>query len=168
MDRTGDRTPVDGVRGGGGGLAAAGTAWTIRFPSEFGTARVWDLSLSWARASQKALCVMKLSLLQNQTKHQSVQNWTKTKKIRKNVTKSAKNKNTKNLENKVPQSHLYSLVPQVFICAFQSDCTAYFFEHLSHFHFFSPCFLQKCFLIPVRSPRALEGSWWTQADSGQT
>ena len=28
------------------------------------------------------------------------------------------------LENSVPQSHLYSLVPHVLACAFQSDCTA--------------------------------------------
>jgi hypothetical protein len=28
------------------------------------------------------------------------------------------------LEKSVPQSHLYSLVPQVLACAFQSDCTA--------------------------------------------
>ena len=74
----------------------------------------------------------------------------------------------KNLENKVPQSHLYSLVPQILEWAFQSDCTAYFFEHFSHFHFFSPCFLQKCFFIPVRSPRALDGSWCTQDCSGHT
>lgn len=72
------------------------------------------------------------------------------------------------LEKRVPQSHLYSLVPQVLECAFQSDWTAYFFEHLSHFHFFSPCFLQKCFLIPVRSPNALDGSWCTQLVSGHT
>lgn len=72
------------------------------------------------------------------------------------------------LEKRVPQSHLYSLVPQVLEWAFQSDWTAYRFEHLSHFHFFSPCFLQKCFLIPVRSPRALEGSWCTQLASGHT
>lgn len=71
-----------------------------------------------------------------------------------------------NLENRVPQSHLYSLVPQIFEWAFQSDWTAYRFEHLSHFHFFSPCFLEKCFLIPVRSPRAREGSWWTHVGSG--
>lgn len=72
------------------------------------------------------------------------------------------------LEKRVPQSHLYSLVPQVLEWALQSDWTAYFFEHLSHFHFFSPCFLQKCFLIPVKSPRARDGSWWTQLASGQT
>lgn len=72
------------------------------------------------------------------------------------------------LENIVPQSHLYSLVPQIFKWAFKSDWTAYFFEHLSHFHFFSPCFLQKCFLIPVKSPNAREGSWWTHVVSGQT
>lgn len=71
------------------------------------------------------------------------------------------------LEKRVPQSHLYSLVPQVLEWAFQSDWTAYFFEHFSHFHFFSPCFLLKCFLIPVRSPSALDGSWWTQVFSGQ-
>ena len=72
------------------------------------------------------------------------------------------------LEKRVPQSHLYSLVPQVLEWAFQSDWTAYLFEHLSHFHFFSPCFLQKCFLIPVKSPRALDGSWCTQLGSGHT
>lgn len=71
-----------------------------------------------------------------------------------------------NLEKMVPQSHLYSLVPQVFWWAFQSDWTAYFFEHLSHFHFFSPCFWLKCFLIPVRSPNALAGLWWTHDVSG--
>lgn len=72
------------------------------------------------------------------------------------------------LENIVPQSHLYSLVPQVLEWAFQSDCTAYLFAHFSHFHFFSPCFRQKCFFIPVRSPRALEAWWWTQLFSGHT
>ena len=72
------------------------------------------------------------------------------------------------LENSVPQSHLYSLVPQILLWAFQSDWTAYFLEHFSHFHFFSPCFLLKCFFIPVRSPRALLGSWCTQLFSGQT
>nr|GMC54988.1 hypothetical protein Iba_chr01eCG3160 [Ipomoea batatas] len=41
--------------------------------------------------------------------------------------------------------------------AFQSDRTAYFLLHRSHLNFFSPCFRQKCFLIPVRSPRAREG-----------
>lgn len=71
-----------------------------------------------------------------------------------------------NLEKIVPQSHLYSLVPQVFKWAFQSDWTAYFFEHLSHFHFFSPCFRLKCFLIPVRSPRARLGLWWIHVGSG--
>ena len=71
------------------------------------------------------------------------------------------------LEKSVPQSHLYSLVPQVLVWAFQSDWTAYFLEHLSHFHFFSPCFLLKCFFIPVRSPNALAASWWTQVFSGQ-
>ncbi|CAA6654760.1 unnamed protein product [Spirodela intermedia] len=44
-----------------------------------------------------------------------------------------------NLEKRVPQSHLYSRVPQILMWAFQSDWTAYFLEHLSHFHFFSPC-----------------------------
>lgn len=86
--------------------------------------------------------------------------------------KKQKYKTTKidltDLENKVPQSHLYSLVPQTFKWAFQSDWTAYFFAHLSHFHFFSPCFLQKCFFIPVKSPKALDGSWCTQDGSGQT
>ena len=71
------------------------------------------------------------------------------------------------LEKRVPQSHLYSLVPQILLWAFQSDTTAYFLEHLSHFHFFSPCFLLKCFLIPVKSPRARPGSWCTQVFSGQ-
>ena len=73
-----------------------------------------------------------------------------------------------NLEKIVPQSHLYSLVPQVLEWAFQSDWTAYFLEHLSHFHFFSPCFLQKCFFIPVRSPSARAGLWWTHEGSGHT
>ena len=41
-------------------------------------------------------------------------------------------------------------------------------EHLSHFHFFSPCFLRKCFSMPVKSPKAWLGSWWTQFGSGQT
>lgn len=71
------------------------------------------------------------------------------------------------LEKRVPQSHLYSLVPQVLEWAFQSDWTAYFLEHLSHFHFFSPCFRLKCFFIPVRSPSARDGSWWTHVFSGQ-
>jgi len=68
----------------------------------------------------------------------------------------------------VPQSHLYSLVPQLFIWTFKSHFAAYFFEQRSHFHFFSPCFLQKCFFTPVRSPSALEGLWCTQEGSGQT
>ena len=68
----------------------------------------------------------------------------------------------------VPQSHLYSRVPQVFWWAFQSDWTAYFLEHLSHFHFFSPCLRLKCFLMPVRSPSARAGLWWTHEGSGHT
>lgn len=44
------------------------------------------------------------------------------------------------LEKSVPQAHSYSRVPQTLTCAFQSVRTAYHFEHLSHFHFFSPCF----------------------------
>jgi hypothetical protein len=71
------------------------------------------------------------------------------------------------LEKIVPQSHLYSLVPHTLLCAFQSDCTAYFLEHFSHFHFFSPCFLKKCFLMPVKSPSARDGSWCTHVTSGQ-
>lgn len=81
MDRTGERTPVDGVRGGGGGLEDdKATLSTFNISSELAIARGWALALSCANASQNALCVKKLSLL----------------------------------ENKVPQSHLYSLVPQVF------------------------------------------------------
>lgn len=72
------------------------------------------------------------------------------------------------LENKVPQSQRYSREPQVFMWALQSDWTAYFFEQRSHLYFFSPCLRQKCFLIPVRSPSARDGSWWTQVVSGQT
>ncbi|RWW14686.1 hypothetical protein GW17_00021524 [Ensete ventricosum] len=34
-----------------------------------------------------------------------------------------------------PQSQRYSRVPQTLVWAFQSDCAAYFLEHLSHFHF---------------------------------
>ena len=49
---------------------------------------------------------------------------------------------------RVPQSHLYSLVSQTLEWDFRSDWTAYLLEHLSHFHFF---FLQNCFLIPVKS-----------------
>ncbi|CAA6673422.1 unnamed protein product [Spirodela intermedia] len=45
-------------------------------------------------------------------------------------------------EKRVPQSQRYSLVPQVLEWAFQSDCTA--------------------------SPRARDGSWWTQVGSGQS
>jgi hypothetical protein len=71
-----------------------------------------------------------------------------------------------NLEKMVPQSHLYSLVPHVFWWAFHSDCTAYFFEHLSHFHFFSPLFRLKCFLMLVRSPIDRAGLWWTHVSSG--
>lgn len=110
------------ARGGGGGLGSSST-------SKF--AGGCELSAS---ASQKALCVMKLSLR----------------------------------EKRVPQSQRYSRVPHVLLCAFQSDWTAYFLEHLSHFHFFSPCLRQKCFLMPVRSPSARDGSWWTQLGSGQT
>lgn len=80
MDRAGDTTDVDGVSGGCGGEAIA--TFPFEFPSEPSPmVRVRVLALSSAKASQKALWVMKLSLL----------------------------------ENKVPQSHLYSLVPQVFI-----------------------------------------------------
>lgn len=68
----------------------------------------------------------------------------------------------------MPQSHLYSLEPQVLVWAFKSDWTAYFLEHFSHFHFFSPCFLLKCFFTPVRSPSALAGLWWTHVGSGHT
>lgn len=71
------------------------------------------------------------------------------------------------LEKRVPQSQRYSRVPHIFECAFQSDWTAYFLEHFSHFHFFSPCLRLKCFLIPVRSPSARAGSWCTQLVSGQ-
>jgi hypothetical protein len=76
--------------------------------------------------------------------------------------------NSRSREKTVPQSQRYSREPQVLLCAFQSDCTAYFLEHLSHFHFFSPCLRQKCFLIPVRSPSARAGSWCTQMGSGHT
>lgn len=71
------------------------------------------------------------------------------------------------LENSVPQSHLYSRVPHVLEWAFQSEWTAYFLEHFSHLYFFSPCFLLKCFFIPVRSPSARDAWWWTQLFSGQ-
>uniref|UniRef100_J3LL09 Uncharacterized protein n=1 Tax=Oryza brachyantha TaxID=4533 RepID=J3LL09_ORYBR len=73
-----------------------------------------------------------------------------------------------NREKRVPQSQRYSREPQVLVCAFQSDWTAYFLEHLSHFHFFSPCLRRKCFLMPVRSPSARDGSWCTQLGSGHT
>lgn len=59
MDRTGERTPVEGVRGGGGGLEddeAATTVWIFRLPSELAMARFSaDLALSCANASQNAL-----------------------------------------------------------------------------------------------------------------
>lgn len=71
MDNTGETTPVDGVSGGGGGLedeavvvVVAACAWTFSVPSSFVIVRDWDFVLSCANASQKALCVMKLSLLQ--------------------------------------------------------------------------------------------------------
>lgn len=67
IDRTGERTLVDGVRGGGGGLEddeAATAVWIFRSPSGRAIARVSaDLALSCAKASQNALWVMKLSLL---------------------------------------------------------------------------------------------------------
>lgn len=78
-DKPGDTAVEEGVRGGGGGEETT-TFMTFAFPS-LPMARVCALALSSAKASQNALCVMKLSLL----------------------------------ENKVPQSHLYSLVPQVFM-----------------------------------------------------
>lgn len=62
MDKAGETTDVDGVSGGCGGEAIA--TFLFEFPSEPPpTVRVWALALSSAKASQKALCVMKLSLL---------------------------------------------------------------------------------------------------------
>lgn len=96
-----DVTPADWDRAGGTGAEAAGTAGggdcgggsTCNFGSDsglgFGAARleagvgvgvgvgvgfwvwVWFLALSSAKASQKALCVMKLSLLQKYKKQTS-------------------------------------------------------------------------------------------------
>lgn len=73
MDRTGERTPVDGVKGCGGGLdneddAVLLTPSSTTFKWSPSTLVIpingWlDLALSWANASQNALCVMKLSLL---------------------------------------------------------------------------------------------------------
>lgn len=176
MDKAGDATVVVGVRGGGGGGDEATTWPAFVFGPELAISRGWVLALSSANASQKALCVIKLSLLiRSKTKQMEVSKRRLRERERKKKgkffswTKRGKRmKRIGNLENMVPQSHLYSLVPQVFMCAFQSDWTAYFFEHLSHFHFFSPCFLQKCFFMPVRSPRALPGLWWTQEGSGHT
>ena len=157
------------------------------------------LARSSAKASQKALCVMKLSFLfklkeipiSEYNPNLLLPNHSMALNLKENpwkllrghlfLMRRNKDSNSKEekkrgkkkdlilfyLEKSVPQSHLYSLVPQVFEWAFQSDWTAYFLEHFSHFHFFSPCFLLKCFFIPVRSPRALEGSWWTQVFSGQ-
>lgn len=109
---------------------------------------------------------MGLSLLQKSRAYYSDERTIRKQNHKTNLIK--KNKIKDYLEKRVPQSHRYSLVPHVLVWAFQSDWTAYILEHFSHFHFFSPCFLQKCFLIPVRSPRALEGWWWTQVGSGQT
>jgi hypothetical protein len=61
MDKAGDTTVVDGVRGGGGGEATAALA--LAFPSAPAITRACVLALSSASASQKALCVIKLSLL---------------------------------------------------------------------------------------------------------
>lgn len=68
MDRTGDKTEVVGVRGGGGGLAtagadAAGATCTFKSAAGFGTIIGIGRALSCASASQNALCVIKLSLL---------------------------------------------------------------------------------------------------------
>lgn len=67
MDKAGDTTDVEGVSGGCGGDGCEATATCLlEFLSEIPlTARVWALALSSAKASQKALCVMKLSLLHN-------------------------------------------------------------------------------------------------------
>lgn len=67
MDRTGERTPVDGVKGCGGGLDEEVTASSaFKFSSVFVIPIGWALALSWANASQNALCVTKLSLLHHQ------------------------------------------------------------------------------------------------------
>nr|GMD99353.1 unnamed protein product [Ipomoea batatas] len=49
-----------------------------------------------------------------------------------------------------------------------SEWTAYFLSQRWQLNFFSPCFRQKCFLIPERSRRALDGSWLGQLLTGQT
>lgn len=91
---TGDTTSAEGefsgdaASGGGDGGGDDTIATSFSPASEVGGAFGGGaFALSSANASQKALCVMKLSLL----------------------------------ENRVPQSHLYSLVPQILECAFQSD-----------------------------------------------
>lgn len=64
---------------------------------------------------------MKLSLLQRPKTQQLYQLKTQQVKL-KNIKKiQIKIKAFMNLENKVPQSHLYSLVPQILEWAFQSD-----------------------------------------------
>jgi hypothetical protein len=69
MDKAGDTTLVDGVRGGGGGEATTALTLALAFPSAPTMARACVLALSSASASQKALCVIKLSLLiHNQTR----------------------------------------------------------------------------------------------------
>lgn len=69
MDKAGDSTVANGVRGGGGGeeaTAAADAAAASALESELtndNLVRGWDRPLSSAKASQNARCVMKLSLL---------------------------------------------------------------------------------------------------------
>lgn len=88
MDKVGDTTDAEGVSGGVGGEEATTTLLLLLLlPAPWAWAWTWAMALSCAKTSQNALCVMKLSLL----------------------------------ENKVPQSQRYSRVPQVFMCAFQSE-----------------------------------------------
>ena len=90
-----------------------------------------SLAVSSARASQKARCVMKLSLLLVRTDVVTGQSASSRNATRRcmDYGQASRNNNegteeTTCLEKSVPQSHLYSLVPQVLACAFQSDCTA--------------------------------------------
>lgn len=85
MGKTEEPTAATEDRADGG--IGGGDATFRRLGSSSATAEGSTFALSSAKASQKALCVIKLSLL----------------------------------ENRVPQSHLYSRVPQTFEWAFQSD-----------------------------------------------
>jgi len=60
MDKVGETTVAEGVSGGAGGEEGTSALLVLTF---------WALALSCANTSQNALCVMKLSLLQQHNTH---------------------------------------------------------------------------------------------------